>query len=144
MSETNGHNGVNGHTNGVNGHANGTHLPALSLSAEDFLQHSYDFIIVGGGTAGLTVAARLTENPDVTVGVLEAGKNKLGDPLIDTPGAFLQLFNNPEYDWAFMTEPQEHNQGKSHHIPRGKLLGGSSGINYVSSISCGKCGSKVR
>ncbi|KAK3621607.1 hypothetical protein LTR56_022714 [Elasticomyces elasticus] len=128
MSDTN---GVNGHTNGVNGHANGTSMPALSTTAEDFLQHKYDFIIVGGGTAGLTVAARLTENADVTVGVLEAGKNKLDDPLIDTPAAFLQLFNNPEYDWAFMTEPQKHNQNKTHHIPRGKVLGGSSGINYM-------------
>lgn len=113
MAQTNGvnghTNGVNGHTNGVNGHtngANGTHLPALSTSAEEFLKHDYDFIIVGGGTAGLTVAARLTENEDVTVGVLEAGKNRLGDPLVDTPAAFFAMFNNPEYDWAFMTEPQ--------------------------------------
>lgn len=98
---------VNGHTNGeVNGHTNGTHLPALCTSAEDFLKHQYDFIVVGGGTAGLCVAARLTENPDVTVGVLEAGGNKLGDPLVDTPAAFLHMFGKKEYDWTFMTEPQ--------------------------------------
>jgi len=83
-------------------------MPALSTSAEDFLKHEYDYIVVGGGTAGLVVAARLTENPDVTVGVLEAGKNRLGDPLVDVPAAFLGMFNNPEYDWAFMTEPQVH------------------------------------
>ena len=128
MSETN---GVNGHANGVNGHTNGSSMPALCLNAEDFLKHTYDFIVVGGGTAGLTIAARLTENPDIHVGVLEAGKNKLNDALVDCPGAFLHMFNNPEYDWAFMTEPQKHNKGKTHHIPRGKLLGGSSGINYV-------------
>lgn len=86
-------------TNGVNGHLNGTHMPALSTSAEDFLKHDFDYVVVGGGTAGLVVAARLTENPDVTVGVLEAGKNKLDDPLIDTPAAFLALYSNPEYDW---------------------------------------------
>lgn len=93
-------------TNGVNGSANGHHLPALAHSAEDFLAHKYDYVIIGGGTAGLVVAARLTENPDVTVGVLEAGKNRLGDMLIDCPALFLQMFNDTEYDWAFRTEPQ--------------------------------------
>ena len=93
-------------TNGVNGTANGHHLPALLASADDFLKHHYDYVIVGGGTAGLVVAARLTENPDVTVGVLEAGKNRLDDPLIDVPAMLFQLYNNPEYDWTFMTEPQ--------------------------------------
>ena len=93
--------------NGVNGAANGDHrLPALATSAEDFLAHDYDYIIVGGGTAGLVVAARLTENENVKVGVLEAGKNRLGDMLVDCPAMFLQMFNNPEYDWAFMSEPQ--------------------------------------
>ncbi|KAK6393856.1 hypothetical protein LTR65_002233 [Meristemomyces frigidus] len=118
-------------TNGVNGHANGNHLPALSTTAEDFLKHSYDYIIIGGGTAGLVVAARLTENADVTVGVLEAGKNRLDDPLINTPAAFLALYGNPEYDWGFRTEPQGENNNKRHHIPRGKVLGGSSAINYM-------------
>jgi choline dehydrogenase-like flavoprotein len=116
-------------TNGVNGHASADVLPALALNADDFLKHEYDFIIVGGGTAGLAVAARLTENPDVTVGVLEAGKNRLDDFLVDTPGVFTQLLGNDEYDWKFMTVPQVN--GREYHIPRGKLLGGSSGINYM-------------
>lgn len=116
---------------GADGNANTTNLPALAQNAEDFLKHEYDFVIVGGGTAGLAVAARLSENPDVTVGVLEAGKNKLGDPLVDSPAAFLHMFGDKEYDWAFMTEPQANNKNKVHHIPRGKLLGGSSGINYM-------------
>jgi choline dehydrogenase-like flavoprotein len=111
-------------TNSVNGNADVNVLPALALTADDFLKYDYDFVIVGGGTAGLAVAARLSENPDVTVGVLEAGKN-----LVDTPGVFTQLLGNAEYDWKFKTVPQA--DGKSHHIPRGKLLGGSSGINYM-------------
>ncbi len=99
-------NGADGHTNGTNGHTNGVHLPALSTSAEDFLRHNYDYIIIGGGTAGLCVAARLTENADVTVGVLEAGGNKLGDMMVDCPAMFLQMFSKPEYDWNFKTVPQ--------------------------------------
>lgn len=103
MAETN---GVNGHTNGVNGHTNGVSLPALHTSADDFLKHNYDYVIIGGGTAGLCVAARLTENPDVHVAVLEAGGCKLDDIMVDCPALFLQMFNNPTYDWAFKTEPQ--------------------------------------
>jgi choline dehydrogenase-like flavoprotein len=80
--------------------------PALASSPEDFLQHKYDFVIVGGGTAGLVVAARLTEDPKITVGVLEAGKCQLGNPLVDTPAAYLNMLNDEDYDWSFMTEPQ--------------------------------------
>jgi choline dehydrogenase-like flavoprotein len=100
MSSINGGNGTNG-TNGTNGH---THSPISSI--EDFLSHSYDFVICGGGTAGLAVAARLTENPDVTVGVIEAGKYRIGDPLVDTPAMFLQMLGNKDYDWNFKTTPQ--------------------------------------
>lgn len=99
---TNGTNEVNGHTNGVNGHGSSANCE----SVEEFLAQEYDFVIVGGGTAGLVVAARLTENPDVTVGVIEAGKNKLGDMLVDTPALFLQMLGNEDYDWKFYTTPQ--------------------------------------
>jgi choline dehydrogenase-like flavoprotein len=89
-------------SNGVNGNS----LPALHSSAEEFLKHEYDFIICGGGTAGLVVAARLTENEDVSVGVLEAGESKLGDQLVESPAMFMQTFNNPDYDWMINTVPQ--------------------------------------
>lgn len=54
----------------------------------------------------MAIAARLSENPDVTVGVIEAGKYRIGDPLVDTPAAFFQMFENPEYDWCMYTTPQ--------------------------------------
>ena len=63
-------------------------------------------IIVGGGTAGLVLASRLTEDPGSTVLVVEAGGNRLGDLKIDTPGFVGKLYNHPSYDWSFTTTPQ--------------------------------------
>ena len=80
-------------------------LPALK-SLQDFLNGSFDYLVVGGGTAGLAVAAHLSEDPDVTVGVLEAGPAKLGDQNIMVPAAFATLVGNPEYDWMIQTVPQ--------------------------------------
>ncbi|KIX02837.1 uncharacterized protein Z518_08780 [Rhinocladiella mackenziei CBS 650.93] len=113
-------------TNSVNGAQESAHV-----TVEEFLQPSYDYLIRGGGTAGLTIAARLAENPNVTVGVIEAGKNKLGDPFVDVLAFHLQTLGNQDYDWAFHTSPQVGNKNKIHYVPRGKLLGGSSGINYL-------------
>ncbi|KAI5253133.1 alcohol oxidase [Aureobasidium subglaciale] len=106
-------------------------LPALCACARGFLSETYDFIIIGGGTAGLTIAARLTEDPDIVVGVLEAGKSRLDDPLVDTPATFPQLLGNPDYDYGYKSVPQEGNRGIVHHLCRGKALGGSSAINYM-------------
>ncbi|KAJ6190223.1 hypothetical protein N7519_000244 [Penicillium mononematosum] len=102
-----------------------------TCAIEEFTRTTFDYVICGGGTAGLSLAVRLSENPAVTVGVIEAGKYRIGDPLVDTPAAFPQMFENPEYDWCVYSVPQEGNRGVAHHIPRGKLLGGSSGINYM-------------
>lgn len=104
--------------------------PAL-CSANDFLNEDLDYIVVGGGTAGLCVAARLTENPDVKVGVLEAGKDLTDDPQVYTPSLYPTLIGREKYDWCFETVPQESADGKKYSMPRGKLLGGSSGINYL-------------
>ena len=74
-------NGMNGHTNGVNGASKN----AL-CSVDDFVSQKYDYVVVGGGTAGLCVAARLTEDPKITVAVLEAGENRINDKSVSTPG----------------------------------------------------------
>lgn len=66
--------------------ADPNNLPALCL-IDEFLKHDYDFVVVGGGTAGLVVAARLTENTNVNVGVLEAGPANIGDPMIMIPAS---------------------------------------------------------
>lgn len=73
-------------------------LPALS-SLDDFLKHQYDFIIIGGGTAGLVMAARLTEIPNIFVGVLEAGAANIGDPMIMMPAMYVKTIGDPKYDW---------------------------------------------
>ncbi|KAF2709503.1 GMC oxidoreductase [Pleomassaria siparia CBS 279.74] len=100
------------------------------MSAEEFTSKSYDYIVIGGGTAGLVVAARLSEDPNVTVAVLEAGGNRLDDPLIDGPNLFLNLWDKPEYDWCYKTVPQKGTVNRVHGWARGKVLGGSSAINY--------------
>jgi choline dehydrogenase-like flavoprotein len=116
-------------TNGTNG-GNGRPSSAL-CSIEEFISHSYDYVVIGGGTAGLCVAARLTEDPDVHVGVLEAGENRLDDKNVLTPSLFPTLPGRPEYDWMMESIPQPGAGNKVYSMPRGKLLGGSSGINYL-------------
>jgi choline dehydrogenase len=76
------------------------------MSVQDFTSKEYDYVICGGGTAGLVIAARLTEDPNVSVAVIEAGGNGLDDLLIDGPNLFLQLFGKPQYDWIYETVPQ--------------------------------------
>ena len=75
-------------------------------SAEGLENAAFDFIVVGGGTAGLVVASRLTEDPKISVVVLEAGTNRLGDPRITVPGLGMATFEDPDFDWNFRSTPQ--------------------------------------
>lgn len=67
---------------------------------------SFDYIIVGGGTAGLTVANRLTEDGVNTVLVIEAGEDHTKNPLVLTPGLVAGMYGNPNFDWNFNSVPQ--------------------------------------
>src|SRR5215471_1025110 len=90
---------------------------------------TYDFIVVGAGSAGCTLAARLTENPAVRVLLLEAGGAR--EPLATRiPAAFYKLFKS-RHDWAYFTEPEAAMGGRRLYVPRGKVLGGSSAINAM-------------
>ncbi|KAL8687783.1 MAG: hypothetical protein Q9218_006143 [Villophora microphyllina] len=100
------------------------------MTPSTFSSSHFDYLIAGGGTAGLALAARLTENPRVTVGVLEAGIDRTSDPNVLTPGFAPVMWDNPDYDWVFKTVPQTHGNGRVVGHPRGKQLGGSSAINF--------------
>ncbi|KAG8779946.1 hypothetical protein FRC12_023673 [Ceratobasidium sp. 428] len=104
---------------------------SLTTNGASFASQTFDYVVVGGGTAGLAVAARLAENPRTTVGVIEAGKYMPNDQLIDTPQLFGAAQGNPNYDWMFESVPQPNVNGRVLDMPRGKVLGGSSALNYM-------------
>ncbi|MEO1248411.1 MAG: choline dehydrogenase [Pseudomonadota bacterium] len=87
-----------------------------------------DFVIVGSGSAGAALAARLSEDGKHSVLVLEYGGTDWG-PLIQMPGALSFPMNMRRYDWGFVTEPEPNLGGRRLACPRGKVLGGSSSIN---------------
>ncbi|KAL7809062.1 GMC oxidoreductase [Trichoderma gracile] len=92
---------------------------------------SYDYIIVGGGTAGLVLAARLTEDSSKKVLVLEAGEDLTGDARLSVPAMWPTLLNT-DADWKFKTVPQPGLNNRAISFPQGKVLGGSSAINGLS------------
>ncbi|KAJ7217681.1 alcohol oxidase, partial [Mycena pura] len=95
------------------------------------LNMQFDFIVVGGGTAGNVVANRLSENPEHSVLVLEAGGSNSGVLDIIVPFFCLSATPNTPQDWNYTTTPQAGLNGRSVPFPRGFVLGGSSSVNYM-------------
>ncbi|SPO05356.1 related to alcohol oxidase [Cephalotrichum gorgonifer] len=89
---------------------------------------TYDVVIVGCGTAGLVLAARLSEDASLQVAVIEPGNGHETDPQVLTPGAWMALTNSP-LDWAFKTVPQKELGNRVLDYPQGRALGGTSTIN---------------
>ncbi|MCL6251553.1 GMC family oxidoreductase N-terminal domain-containing protein [Altererythrobacter sp. KTW20L] len=88
----------------------------------------FDYVIVGAGSAGAVLAARLTEDAATRVLLLEAG-GKGDDWLLRMPLGFLKALFKPGYTWPYMSEPEPHLNQRRLFLPRGRLLGGSSSIN---------------
>jgi choline dehydrogenase len=96
--------------------------------AEHKTMGSFDYIIVGAGTAGCVLANRLSRDKDVSVLLLEAG-GRDNYIWIHIPIGYLYTLNNPRTDWCFRTEPEEGLNCRALNYPRGKTLGGCSSIN---------------
>ena len=91
---------------------------------------SYDYVIVGAGSAGCLLANRLSKDPGTRVLLLEAG-GRDDYFWIGIPVGYLYTIANPRTDWCYKTEPDEHLAGRSIHYARGKVLGGCSSINAM-------------
>src|SRR3954465_3261396 len=94
------------------------------------MQEEYDYIIVGAGSAGCTLAYRLPEDPAVRVLLLEAGGADI-NPLIHLPIGVGKIWKNRLHDWGYDTDPEPNLHDRRIEIMRGKVLGGSSAINAM-------------
>lgn len=95
---------------------------------------SYDYIIIGAGSAGCVLASRLSEDANVKVLLIEAGREK--SLFVDMPAGIKILYTSNRYNWRFWTEPQQHLDNRQIYIPRGKVIGGSSSINTMIAMRC--------
>ncbi|MFT4125373.1 MAG: GMC family oxidoreductase N-terminal domain-containing protein [Gordonia sp. (in: high G+C Gram-positive bacteria)] len=93
------------------------------------MDETFDYVIVGAGSAGAALANRLSADPSTTVALLEAGP-EAKSPNISIPAAFSELFKS-RYDWNYETRPQPGLDGRTVYWPRGKVLGGSSALNAM-------------
>ena len=89
---------------------------------------SFDYVIIGAGSAGCVLASKLSEDPSISVCVLEAGPRDW-HPFIHIPAGFIKTFYNKRINWGYSMEPSEWTGGRRVYAPRGKTLGGSSSIN---------------
>ena len=106
-------------------------------------EQTFDFIIVGGGSAGCVLARRLADDGTKRVLLLEAGEDDTLSPApnrfmpqlkVRIPAGFAHLMDDPRVSWCYTSEPDEAMGGRVHKFPRGKVLGGSSAINGLAYV----------
>ncbi|KAK7685312.1 hypothetical protein QCA50_011675 [Cerrena zonata] len=103
----------------------------MLVSLEDVVAQAFDYIVVGGGTAGLPLAVRLSEDPSVSVLVIEAGEANLNHPEILRAGSFIRHFFGGTYVYPYMTSKQAALNNETRPWFRGKGLGGTSAVNFT-------------
>lgn len=94
------------------------------------MSQSYDYIIVGAGSAGCVLANRLSADPANRVLVIEAGARRAGLMSVMPAGVY-NVYSNPRINWNYQSEPEANMQGRALPVPRGKVIGGSSAINSM-------------
>src|SRR5215472_16290650 len=111
-------------------------IPSISAASSQIGRHDmseqFDFVIVGGGSAGAVIASRLSEDPSCRVALIEAGDRPPAVSAMPIACASMQL--NPETDWMYTADPDKAGlglNGRRVPVPRGKMLGGSSSLNYM-------------
>ncbi|MDR0808394.1 MAG: choline dehydrogenase [Gemmobacter sp.] len=106
-------------------HRSNESLLPMTVSTQEF-----DYVIVGAGSAGCVLAARLTEDPEIRVLLLEAGGPDRS-LMMQIPAGVYKVYHNPAFNWNYESEPQAALAGRRIPVPRGRTLGGSSSINSM-------------
>lgn len=102
-------------------------LPMIDRTS---VSRSYDYIIVGAGSAGSVIANRLSQDPNVRVCLIEAGGSD-HSPRIQIPAGTITLYKSKKFSWNFFSTPQKELNNRQIHCPRGKMVGGSSSMNSM-------------
>ena len=106
---------------------------------------TFDYVIVGAGSAGSTLAARLSQIPGVRICLLEAGPPDR-NPFLHIPAGFIKVIFDPKLTWGFTSEPGEAINGRAVPAIQGRVVGGSGAINgmiYVREIGRASCRERV-